>query len=308
MLSFAPGRPILTDGSKGVLSFHKMGSLKHVDDLVVTEPSWVDHVHQQYVNAGSDIIQTFTFGLNGRNRADDLTADDIYARNFSAVQIARKAVNGRNVLVAASIGPLLGELIGRRDEAQLRSRYFPYAHAVELYKNQMAACIAGGADILNVETINDPASVEAALEAASQANSDAGSRIPLAISMNFGINSRTKGWRTLHGMRPIDLVDITNEKREVVAIGSNCGLGYRNAGELAKEFANANPKSAIIWMKQNAGMPIADGSPQPRYDLATPEYSKKYAREVYDAGARAIGGCCGTTPELIAAMKEELVR
>lgn len=306
MLKKHSSEPLVLDGSKGALSLKRMSrsNLTHADDLPRVDPRFVRRVHDRYLRADSDIIQTFTFQMNGRSR-QDLDPTTIFENNRRATELARQSVKNRVALIAASIGPLAGEFIEESSRIPRSPMFFPHQMAVDLYTTQMAGCIAGGADALCIETINDYQSAVAALTAAKQAQSIMGSHLPLIISMNFDAQ-RKSGWTTPHGVTPDMLKELTDQHAEVAAIGANCGSGFASAESLTEQFRLARPKRAIIWLKLNAGKPQAQLDGTAKYDMATSKHAREYALTAFRSGAMAIGGCCGTTPRLIQAMRQAL--
>lgn len=287
----------ITDGSKGVaLNVFTLDGQKP-DDLVLTNPDAVVGLHKAYMQAGADIIQTASFTLNSITRPD-LKPDMIVYMNNTAAKLAKSAIGTEKILVAGSIGPLGGEIF------ESMGGKLTHEVAVTAYQQQMMGLTKGGVDIFNVETLLSIESVNAALEAGFLANTDMGTKIPLVITMSFGKYFNNKGFRTDHGVTPVRLIQAIKESKHqdtVFATGANCGLGYHEVTALVSAF-KAEHMASDLWIKLNAGIPNQDGI----YVEATPDSASMYAATVFKEGAKFIGGCCGTTPGLIEAMKTSL--
>lgn len=284
----AEGRPLLADGATGTNLF-EMGlqSGDNPEAWNETHPDRVQTLHQRFVDAGADIILTNSFGGNRRRlmlhgleaRAHDLNR--LAAENARAV--ADKA--GRPVVVAGSIGPT-GDLLAplgplTEDEA------------VEVFVEQMEGLKAGGADVLWIETMSAPEEIRAAARAAAIVG------MPFAATASFD----TAG-RTMMGLAPESYAAMFDDfEVKPLAFGANCGVGASDLLVSILGMTQARPE-AIVIAKANAGVPQWHGT-HIHYS-GSPELMGVYAGMAVDAGARIVGGCCGTKPEHLAAMRKAL--
>ena len=254
------------------------------EDWVFDEPAKVEALHRAFVQAGSDIILTCTFGGTVlRLREASQYADRAHELNVRAAQLARNAANERSgVFVAGSMGPTgklmepLGELT--RDEV------------VENYREQAKALTEGGVDLLLLETFFALDEAQAAIEGVKL-----GSDLPLVVSFSYD-----QGTRTMMGLRPSQVVQAI-VPLGVAAIGANCGKSPEAMLEIVTEM-NAQNTGLPIWTKPNAGLPHLIGELE-IYD-ATPEIMAGFAQKYIAAGAQIVGGCCGSTPGHVAAMAQ----
>lgn len=251
-------------------------------------PERIAALHRSMIEAGADIVLTNSFG-GTRNRLKlHTTEDDVPVLNRLAAEIARAEADrsGRTVIVAGSIGPT-GELF---------QPLGPLTHdmAVESFAQQAKALAHGGADVIWVETISARDELQAALEGAQE------SGLPVVCTLSFDTNGRT-----MMGVTPQQLAQFCDHTScRPVAYGANCGAGAPDMIAAIVAMAGAAQAQDILIAKGNCGVPYyQDGAV--RYD-GTPELMGHYARLARDAGARIIGGCCGTTPEHLAAMRKAL--
>ncbi|MEM8749595.1 MAG: betaine--homocysteine S-methyltransferase [Pseudomonadota bacterium] len=249
------------------------------------QPEKVAELHRSFVKAGADIILTNTFGGN-RNRLKlhhaQERAQDI---NRKAAQIARGVAEEaeRKVLVAGSVGPT-GELFEPLGELS-------HEEAVASFKEQMAGLKDGGADLLWIETMSAKEEILAAAQAAQESGMD----------YVFTASFDTAG-RTMMGIAPSELQDIASEMASPpLAVGANCGVGATDLlYSILDMTADAKSNIAVI-AKANCGVPRIAGD-EVVY-TGTPDLMASYARLAIDAGARIIGGCCGTSADHLAAMR-----
>jgi methionine synthase I (cobalamin-dependent) len=285
-------RPFLiADGATGT-SLFAMGLMSgDAPELWNFEhPERIEALHQGWVDAGSDIILTNSFGGTSYRLKLHKQQDRVREINREAARIARRIAEraGRPVIVAGSIGPS-GELF------EPLGALTPDEAAGEFAK-QAQALAEGGVDLLWIETMSAKEEVMAAVAGAATTG------LPFVTTMSFDTNGRT-----MMGLSPAELAGLAHElSPRPLGYGANCGTG---AAELVAALVNigsaARPDDVIV-AKGNCGVPYFVES-QIRYD-GTPELMADYARLARDAGARIIGGCCGTTPAHIVAMKEALAR
>ncbi len=251
-------------------------------------PDRVVDLHRRFIAAGADIILTNSFGGTANRMRMHGEGHRVAEVNARAAELARNAADeaGRPVLVAGSMGPT-GDLYEPLGELTVDQ-------GAVAYEAQAMALAEGGADLLWIETISSEEEVTAALRGA------AATGLPAFALMSFD----TKG-RTMMGISAQDLARMVDRLPvRPTAIGANCGTG---ASELVcNVLAMASTRQDIpIVAKANCGLPVMTDSGQIAYS-GTPELMANYARLACDAGASIIGGCCGTTPEHLAAMRQAL--
>ena len=236
----------------------------------------VEAIALGYVEAGSDIVLTNTFGGSRlkleKARLEDRTAE----LNRIGAEISKRAAEGR-ALVFASIGPT-GEFLaplGTRTEQEL----------IGCFAEQIAACVEGGADGLLIETMSDLGEALAALKAARRVCS-----LPVVVSMTF--EPGPKGSATIMGVTPSQAARSLGRAGADV-VGSNCGSGAENMVRVTSEMRSVTRKP--LWAKPNAGLPELVGGKTVFRE--TPQDMAGQVRALVEAGANIIGGCCGTTPE-----------
>ena len=250
----------------------------------VDHPERIASLHRRFIEAGADIVLTNSFG-GTRYRLQLHKAEARVAElNEAAARIARREADagGRDVVVAGSMGPT-GEIM-----APIGPLTFDAARAA--FAEQAQSLARGGADVLWAETMSSREEAEAAIAGA------ASTGLPVVCTLSFDTNGRT-----MMGLAPADLAALSREtSTHPVACGANCGVGASEVVTCILNLATAAGPDAVLVAKANCGIPqYVDGAI--RYD-GTPELMADYARFALDAGARIIGGCCGTTPEHLRAM------
>jgi 5-methyltetrahydrofolate--homocysteine methyltransferase len=274
--------PILTDGAWGTeLQMRGLGLGEFPDSWNLSHPDRVLEVAKAYVEAGSEIILTNTFGSNRIRLATDGLANQVIEINRAGTTISRAAASGR-ALVFASIGPtgalLLDETVS---PAQIH----------DAFAEQATALAEAGADGLVIETMSDVAEAKLALEAVRPTG------LPVVVSMVF--DSGPKKDYTMMGQNPEQIATILTAAGADV-IGANCGSGINGFAAICRRMRAAS--SAPIWIKPNAGLPeIVNGSAQ--YRVTAQEFVR-HVPEVIASGADFIGGCCGTNPNFIRALRD----
>ena len=281
---------LLADGAMGTNMFllglanGAPGELWNVD-----EPQHVRAVYRGFVDAGSDIILTNTFGANVFRFALHKLQGRVRELNMAAAALARDVADsaGRKVVVAGSMGPTGDVLapLGTRTEAEAEAAFHEQAEALR----------DGGADVAWIETMFAENEVEAAVRGVQRAG------LPYVLTMTFDT-----GGRTMMGTRPSDAMRHTKAlAAKPVAFGANCGVGPAQLLDSVLGIAQGAAAGDIIVAKSNCGLPVMGEDMKVRYD-GTPEVMAAYARLARDAGARIIGGCCGTTAAHVRAMAESL--
>ncbi|MDY6878057.1 MAG: homocysteine S-methyltransferase family protein [Chloroflexota bacterium] len=275
------GPVIVSDGAMGtMLQDAGLPTGMSPECWLLESPDPVRAVHRAYVEAGSDLILTCTFGGTRVRLKRAGLAERVAEVNRRAVEIARKAAEDR-AYVAGDIGPL-GEFLAPLGK-------ITYEQAVEVFAEQAAALAESEVDVLYIETMSDLNEVRAAVEGVQQARSG----IPIFVTLSFDTHGRTN-----MGVRPEQAAE-TLLALGVAACGANCGATLEmTEGAVAKMHERA-PQIPLI-AKPNAGKPRTVGR-DVVYD-ATPEDMAEYARRFVALGARVVGGCCGSTPAHIAAI------
>jgi len=280
---------LLADGAMGT-SLFRLGLMSGDSPELwnVEHPDRVAQVHRGFVEAGSDIVLTNSFGANRHRLALHGAQDRVGELNRAAAGIAHGVAEeaGRPVLVAGSMGPT-GEIfapIGRLD----------FADGEAAFAEQAEALAEGGCDLLWIETISAAEELEAAVAGAARAG------LPIVATMSFDTNGRT-----MMGLRPEDAMALcTRLAVRPAAFGANCGIGPAQLIESVLGLARAAGPDDVIVAKGNGGVPQFVGGAV-HYD-GTPEVMAEYACLARAAGARIIGGCCGTTPVHVRAMATAL--
>jgi 5-methyltetrahydrofolate--homocysteine methyltransferase len=273
--------PVLTDGAWGTELMKrglKKGQCPETWNLEF--PEKVEDIPRAYINAGSRIVLTNTFGANRFILEKNKLADKVREINAAGVRISKKAA-GNKAFVFASMGPS-GKLIVMKQVT---------AEELEDTFAEQAEAIAGaGADAIVVETMMDIAEALAAVSAAKK------SGLPVVASMVFDAGKNKD--RTMMGNTPEEVVEKL-AAAGVDVIGANCGKGIEGFIPICQRMRAAT--SLPIWMKANAGMPrLVQG--ETVYDTP-PEDFARFVQKLIDAGADFIGGCCGTNPDFISAVK-----
>jgi homocysteine S-methyltransferase len=275
------GKVHVLDGAMGTMLYSK-GFLLNVcyDELNLKQPKLVQEVHEAYVRAGAEILETNTFGANPLKLKSFGLADETEQINQAAARLARAAAAGRASVVGA-IGPLgvriepFGALA--RDEA------------CALFSRQVKGLLAGGVDGFILETFSDVEELHAALRAV-QSLSD----LPVIAQMTIGDDGLTH-----YGTGPETFARQLTEWGADV-IGVNCSVGPAGVLEAVEKMVKVTDRP--ISGVPNAGLPRDVGDR--KIYLASPEYMASYARRMIEAGARLVGGCCGTTPEHIKKIRD----
>jgi len=270
------------DGAMGTMLYNR-GVFVNVcyDELTLKQPSLVQEVHETYLRAGAEILETNTFGANPVKLSGFGLEERTEEINRAAAELAHRAARGR-ALVVGAVGPL-----GIRIEpwgSTARSE------AVAHFARQAGGLAEGGVDGFILETFSDLEEIHAALEAARAAAPD----LPVIAQMTVGEDGNTS-----YGT-PVETIAARLVEWGADVVGLNCSVGPAPMLEAIERMAEvtASPLSA----QPNAGLPRAVGDR--RIYLASPDYMAQYARRLIASGARFIGGCCGTTPEHIRRIRE----
>ena len=275
------GPVIVADGGTGALLSTRVPRLRAPEEANVVAPEAVIALHASFIRAGAELIETNTFGAN-RRKLSALYLDDRLAEIVErGVKLAREAreISGQDVFVAGSMGPL-GDLDGAYDG------HDPY----ETFSEQARLLDGRGVDLFMVETFFDLEELEAAIAAVRDV-----SPLPIVAQLTFDEDAET-----LAGVPAAGVLERLRSAG-AVAIGANCGLGPQAALAALSEMANGS-NGISLTAQPNVGLPARSGG-RLVYPNATPDYFAEFAAQARSLGARVIGGCCGTTPAQIAAIR-----
>lgn len=283
---------LLADGATGTNLFAlglKTGDAPELWN--VEHPDRVTQHYQSFIDAGSDIILTNTFGGSSYRLQLHNAQDRVAELNTAAARIARERADktGRPVVVAGSMGPT-GEILQPTGA-------LTHEDARAAFAEQALALQQGGVDVLWIETLSSSEEVRAAVAGAGETG------LPVVVTLSIDTNGRT-----MMGVTAAEIIQLQKElSPRPLACGTNCGVGAAEVAAAVVNMMNAavdDPQPPLIVAKANCGIPeYVDGKIV--YN-GTPELMAEYARIVHDAGATIIGGCCGTTPEHIRFMRSAL--
>ncbi len=277
------GRPgvLVADGATGT-NLQRMGLARGVaPEIWVTErPEAIRALHRSFLDAGSDLVLTCTFGGTRLRLQHAGLADRVVEINRRAAELARAEAAGR-AYVAGDMGPtgVLLEPLGD----------LPYEEAVEAFAEQAEGLVQGGVDLLYIETMSDLREVQAAMEGARRV-----SDLPIFATMSFD-----RGGFTMMGVRPEEAVNAILGWG-AAAVGANCGRALDEMEAVIAAMHAARP-DALLIAKPNAGLPEIAEDDSVVYKV-TPAEMAAYARRYVALGARIVGGCCGSTAEHVAAI------
>lgn len=279
---FLKNNIVVLDGGMGTLLQEKgLKPGEFPERWNLSHPEIIQEIHTAYLNAGSNVISTNTFGANGL-KFDDAELEEII---FSAVENARKAIalskTKKETFVALDLGPT-GKLLKPFGDLD-------FEDAVDLYKKSVELGVKAGVDLIFIETMNDSYETKAALLAVKEASS-----LPVLVSNAYGADGKL-----MTGATPEAMVAML-EGLGADAIGANCSLGPRQLRGVAEKLLAA--ASVPVLLKPNAGLPkIVNG--KTLFDVTAEEFAAELS-EIVDLGVRIVGGCCGTTPDYIASLHQ----
>ena len=278
--------PLLCDGGMGTELYARgipyEQSLEHQN---VQEPALVERIHRAYLEAGAQILETNTFGANALRLGQYGLSDKVHVIARAGARLARAAreATGIDALVAGSVGPL-GSLLEPYSALTL-------TQARLMFRQQIEALLEGGIDFLMLETFSDVREITAAIMAAREV-----SDLPIVAQMTF-----TEELLTPSGQSPESVAQIL-DGLGVDVIGVNCSVGPQSTLQIVEHMAQVTQRP--LSAQPNAGFP-AQVAGRLVY-LTSPDYMAEYASRLIQAGARIVGGCCGTTPAHIAAVARRL--
>jgi homocysteine S-methyltransferase len=282
--------PLLCDGAMGTLLYARGGSMDRCfDELNLTDPAMIQQVHRDYLATGVDIIETNTFGGNWFRLEQYGLGDKVREINLRGAKHGEYAreISGKAALVAGSVGPTGRTLppIGMMDPAEVRAAF----------REQIGALVEGGVDFLMFETFGSLEEMSEAIQAAREVCD-----LPVVAQMTFSADGKTISGQSVEEVaeRLLGL--------QVDVVGVNCSVGPRGVLRIVRAYREVLPEGFPISAQPNAGWPtqVGDRLIYP----ASAEYMAEFAAEAIAAGATIVGGCCGTHPEHIAAMREAVDR
>ncbi|WP_164895589.1 betaine--homocysteine S-methyltransferase [Mesorhizobium sp. M7A.F.Ca.MR.176.00.0.0] len=279
---------LLADGATGTNLFAMGLEAGEAPELLnETAPDTITSLHQNFVDAGADIILTNSFGGTRHRLKLHHAQDRVHALNKRAAELARAVAGraGRKVIVAGSVGPT-GELL-------VPLGAMTYDEAVDAFAEQIEGLKEGGAEVAWIETMSAPDEIRAAAEAAIRVG------LPYTYTGSFD----TAG-RTMMGLLPRDIHGVTDGLSQApLGVGANCGVGASDILASLLDMTEAKPEATVI-VKGNCGIPEFRGT-EIHYS-GTLELMADYVRLAVDGGAKIIGGCCGTSFQHLAAMRKAL--
>ena len=275
---------LISDGAMGTFLHAKgLAPGECPESWCISHPDVVKGIAEAYIAAGSDMVETNSFGGSSLKLRPYGLADKVKEFNRAAAALARQAMAGKGY-IAASVGPT----------GHLATEEFGDATAEQLYEafqEQVIALAEGGADAICVETMTSLVEAVQAVKAAKE-------NTKLPVMCTFTFDQKARGFFTIMGVTP-ERAAMEAARAGADIVGANCGNGIINMIQITKQMRAAVPEIPIL-IQANAGLPkIEDGK---TVFGETPEYMASQIRELVEAGANIIGGCCGTTPDHIAAM------
>ncbi len=289
-------RPLLCDGAMGTLLYARGINYEQCfDALNLSQPELITNIHREYISAGAQVVETNSFGANRAKLEAYNLENRVREINFRAARLAREAreISGQPAFVAGAAGPT-GRPLQAPDEHRL-------SELRALFREQIEALQEGGVDLLILETFSSLAELRQAILAAKEIGG-----LPIVAQMSF-----YEDGHTLSGQSAARVAAVISDLG-VDVMGANCSVGPAATLEVLEEMIaevnrlNEDTKSVsqLFSAQPNAGLPTRIGNRF--FYVATPDYFADYALRFAQAGVRLIGGCCGTTPHHIAAMRKAL--
>ena len=282
----AAGEVLVVDGAMGTMLMERgLAAGNPPESFNLERIDVLEQIARAYLDAGADIIQTNTFGASRLKLAQYSLGDRVEEINKNAVRAVRNAAQSK-AYVSGSCGPT-GQFLKPYGDVEQAEMY-------DAFREQIAALINAGADVICIETMSDAKEATCAVKAAKELRS-----IPVMATMTF--NRTPKGFYTIMGVTIEETVrDLEAAGADIV--GSNCGNGMENMILIAGEFKKFTKLPIII--QSNAGIPelIEGKAVYPE----SPEFMAEKSKELLAAGVSIVGGCCGTTPEHIRAIRHEV--
>jgi len=284
MERIAQGEVLISDGAMGTFLHAKgLSPGECPESWCISHPGAVKGIAEAYIAAGSDIVETNSFGGSSLKLQPYGLADKVQELNRAAATLAKQAM-GEKGYVAASVGPTGHFAKEEYGDVSTEELY-------EAFMGQVTALAEGGADAICVETMSSLVEAVQAIKAAKE-----NTKLPVICTFTF--DQKPRGFFTIMGVSPERAAEGAAAAGADI-VGANCGNGIANMIQISKRMRAALPEIPIL-IQANAGMPkVEDGK---TVFQETPEYMASQVKELIEAGVNIIGGCCGTTPDHIAAM------
>jgi len=276
---------VIFDGAMGTMLQKKGLKLGQIPEILnITESDKIIEIHKEYIQAGANVITSNTFGANELKLANaGYSVEEIIDAAISLANEAKKAKENQDIFVALDLGPI-GELVEPMGTLSFDNAY-------DIFKRQVVQGVKSGSDLILIETMTDLYEMKAAVLAAKE-----NSNLPVLATMSF-----EKDHRTFTGCLPSSMA-ITLEGLGVDGLGINCSLGPNEIYPIVEDLMKWTNVPVLI--QANAGLPVVRNN-EACYDVNKEEYAD-VALKFVQLGVRMVGGCCGTTPEYINAIREKL--
>lgn len=281
---------LISDGAMGTnLQAKGLPTGEPPEKFNIIYPDKVKEIHQSFIDAGSDIILTNTFGGNRIKLSRKDYGDKVREFNFAGVEIAREVAEPADVFVAASIGPA-GEFLKPIGNIS-------FEELVNVFAEQVEVVVGAGVDLIIIETMTDINEEKAAISAAKE-----NSNLPIAATMSF--DKTAQGYRTMMGVAPEVAARELHEAGADI-VGANCGsVNMKEMSEILSQMIEAIDENSLFIAQTNAGIPqLVDGK---TVFPDTPENMAEKAVKLAEVGVDIIGGCCGTTAEHIKQIRQAI--
>lgn len=286
-----------TDFRGELFASHAVNLKGNNDILNLTRPDIIRNIHRDYIEAGADIIETNTFNSNAVSQEEYRCAEWVYRLNYEGARLARSVAENtaRPVWVAGSIGPTSKTLSLSPDVNRPEFRSVDFNRLAEAYAVQVSGLIDGGTDLLLIETVFDGLNAKAALYAVDRIQREKGTRLPVMVSATVN----DKSGRTLTG-QTLEALYTTLSNYPLLSFGLNCSFGAKDLQPFIERLSADLP--CYLSLYPNAGLPNEMGE----YD-ESPEFTASCLKNIAEAGLlNMAGGCCGTTPDHIRAIRKAL--
>jgi methionine synthase I (cobalamin-dependent) len=285
--SLLPRLPAVADGGWGwLLQERGLPAGECAESWNLSRPDAVTALHEEYAEAGADLLATNTFGANEARLVAHGLSGRAEELSRTGAALARAVADRHGAVVAGTVGPT-GELLEPLGTLSTEG-------ARAMFAEQVRGLVAGGVDLVLVETMSDLREARAAVAAAREVAPD----LPVAVTLSFDTNLHT-----MMGVSPADAVGALAADG-VDAVGANCGRGPDDMRVIAGELARARPPGLLLVAQPNAGLPEISGD-RVVYPVG-PEEMAAHALELRDLGIDVIGSCCGSGPEHTRAIAEAL--
>jgi 5-methyltetrahydrofolate--homocysteine methyltransferase len=278
------GEILISDGAMGTFLHAKgLQGGECPESWCISHPKAVEEIAEAYVTAGSDLVETNSFGASSFKLKSYGLVDKVHEINRAAAKLAKNMIGDKGY-VAASVGPTGHIVIEEGGDTTAEQLY-------EAFKAQVIALAEGGADAICVETMSSVVEAEQAIKATKENTN-------LPVICTFAFEPGIKGFRTMMGVKPERAAKAAAAAGADV-VGANCGMGISNMIEITRQMRAAVPNVPIL-IHANAGPPVMENGKTVFKE--TPELMASFVPELVQAGANIIGGCCGTTPAHITAV------